>query len=262
MSTGQDVTEQLWIHLGATIELSFLAMLLSLVVAIPLGILAAMNQRSMFDRWVVSAAMTGYSIPVFWLAQLLILLFAVHYDWFAITGQITPLYDIPTRTGAVLVDVMLSDSANASLAFWDAVNHMVLPVIVLAMMPLTMLIRIMRDATLDVLDKNYIKAARARGLSELKLMRRHALPNAMQPLIRQLGLQFSVLMTNALLTEVIFNRLGIGSWLVKSIYERDYPVLQSGLLVFASFILLINLLVELYHAWRYPQVRQELYAEY
>ncbi|EKE84768.1 ABC transporter permease [Idiomarina xiamenensis] len=259
--TNQAVANSALPILMATIELCLLAMLVAMVLGIPLGVLAAVKRGSWLDKLIVMKSLTGYSIPVFWLAQLLILLFAVQLNWLPITGQLNPLYDISVNTGSVLIDVMLSEQPYRWSALLDALQHLLLPVVVLAMMPMTMLIRIMRNAMLDVLKRNYIKAARARGLSESRLLWKHALPNAMQPLVRQLGFQFSLLLTNAIVTEVIFNWPGMGSWLVKGIFERDYPVIQGCLISLALFVLVVNTLVELYHAWRYPQVRQELYAE-
>lgn len=246
----------------ATLELSLLAMSLAFFAGVPLGVLAAVRQRKLSDRIIMGVSLGSYSIPVFWLAQLLILLFAVKLNWLPITGQINPLYNIDNQTGSILLDIWLSDTDYTRAALFDAIQHLVLPVVVLAIMPLTMLVRITRTAMLEVLQQNYIRAARARGLSEPRLLWRHALPNVMQPVVLQLGLQFSILITNTIITEAIFNWPGIGSWLIKGIYERDYPVIQGTLLTLAGMILLVNVLVELYHAWRYPQVRKELYAEH
>lgn len=259
--TEQPVFAEIQPLLGATLELGLLAMTVALVFGIPLGIYAAIQQRGVLDRLIMGISLSAYSIPVFWLAQLFILLFALKLNWSPISGQINPLYAIDVQTGSVLIDILLSDSAYKQAAFLNALHHLWVPVVVLAIMPLTMLIRIMRNAVLDVLQQNYIKAARARGLTDTHIMFRHTLPNAMQPVVRQLGLQFSVLMTNIIITEVIFNWPGVGSWLVKSIYERDFPVIQAGLLVLASLILFVNVMVELIHAWRYPQIRKEIDAE-
>lgn len=261
MVTEQPVFAEIKPLLGATLELGLLAMLLAIVLGIPLGVYAAIQQRGKLDRLIMGMSLSAYSIPVFWLAQLFILLFAVKLGWSPISGQIDPLYAIDINTGSILIDIWLSDSDYRMAAFTNALNHLWVPVIVLSIMPLTMLIRIMRNAVLDVLQQNFIKAARARGLSDSTIMFRHTLPNAMQPVVRQLGLQFSVLMTNIIITEVIFNWPGLGSWLVKSIYERDFPVIQGGLLVLASIILLVNVMVDLMHAWRYPHIRKEIDAK-
>lgn len=260
--TERPVFDTMHSYFGATLELCLLAMALALLVGVPLGVIAAINQRGVVDRLIMALSLGSYSIPVFWLAQLFILVLALQVSWLPITGQINPLYDIEPVTGSILLDIFLSDSPYRDSALTNALQHLILPVVILAIMPLTMLIRIMRAAMLDVLQQNYIRAARARGLSEPRMLWKHALPNAMQPLVLQLGLQFNILITNVIVTEVIFNWPGVGGWLVKSIYERDYPVIHGVLLCLASFILLVNVIVELYHAWRYPQVRKELYADH
>ncbi|RUO79437.1 ABC transporter permease [Pseudidiomarina taiwanensis] len=259
--TQEDVFQTMTPLLGASLELIVLTMLLSMLLGAPLGIYAALTEGGSFDRIITGLGLSSYSIPVFWLAQMLILFFAVKLGIAPISGQINPLYDVPVTSGAVLIDIWLNDYPYPYAALLDALNHLWLPIIVLSIMPMTMLIRITRGAVLDVLRQNYIRAARARGLKGSTILTRHVLPNAMQQVVGQLGLLFSLLMSNIIIVEVIFNWPGIGSWLVKSIYERDYPILQAGVLVFATLILLVNVAVELFHAWRYPQVRKELYAE-
>lgn len=248
-------------QLGATLELTLMAMTLSLVIGVPMGMYAAVQQRGPLDRLVMGVSLSAYSIPAFWLAQLALLLFAVKLGWAPISGQLNPLFNITPVTGSVLVDILLSTSPYRSAALMDALQHLWLPVLVLSSIPVTMLIRITRNATLDVLQQNYLRAARSRGLSESRIMVKHVMPNAMQVIVRQLGLQFSLLMSNIIIIETIFNWPGVGSSLIKSIYERDYPVMLGGLFTLAALILLVNVAVELYHAWRYPQVRKELYAE-
>ncbi|WP_127348150.1 ABC transporter permease [Pseudidiomarina mangrovi] len=248
-------------QLGATLELTIMAMTLSLVIGVPMGMYAAVQQRGPLDRVIMGVSLSAYSIPAFWLAQLALLLFAVKLGWAPISGQLNPLFNITPVTGSVIIDILLSDSPYRGAALKDALQHLWLPVLVLSSIPLTMLIRITRNATLDVLQQNYLRAARSRGLSESRIMVKHVMPNAMQVIVRQLGLQFSLLMSNIIIIETIFNWPGIGSSLIKSIYERDYPVMLGGLFTLAALILLVNVAVELYHAWRYPQVRKELYAE-
>ncbi len=260
--TQEQVYGAMQLRLGATLELGVLAMTLATIFGLPLGIYAALQQSGKVDKVVMGFSLSAYSVPVFWLAQLFILFFAVKLDWSPISGQINPLYDIDVVYGSIILDILVSDSAYKSAAINDAIYHLWLPVFVLAIMPLTMLIRNMRNSMLDVMQADYITAARARGLHETRILFRHIIPNAMQPIVRQLGLQFNVLMTNIIIIEVIFNWPGMGSWLVKSIYERDYPVIQGGVLVLATLILLVNVMLELIHAWRFPQIRKEHHAEH
>lgn len=262
LQDGTPVWDEVKIRFPATMELAILAWVLALAVGIPAGILSAVYRGQWPDRLINSISLSGYSIPVFWLAQLLLLIFAVWAGWIPIAGQINPLYDIDPQTGSILIDLALSDRPYRGQAFQDALRHIILPVIVLAIMPATLLTRVTRGALIDVLRKNYIKSARAKGLHSATVIWKHAVPNAMQNVTRELGLMFSILITNTMITEIIFSWPGLGSWLIRSIYERDYPVMQAGLLTLATLILLVNVFLSLLHAWRYPQVRQELYASH
>ncbi|MCP1339529.1 ABC transporter permease [Idiomarina sp. M1R2S28] len=247
-------------HFMASIELILLALLVAVFFGLPLGVFAASRFRQRSDQTVISLAMVGYSIPVFWLAQLMILLFAIKLGWFPITGQINPLYGVEPQTGSILIDVFLSDSEYKAAALQDALNHIVLPVIILAIMPMMLLLRLMRNATQEMLQKPFVKAARARGLNEFRVLVKHAIPNAVQSVLQQTTLIFSLLLTNSIVVESIFNWPGMGNWLIRSIFERDYPTIQAAVLMFAFVILFFNLLVELYHGWRFPIVRHEQYA--
>ncbi|MCA1767260.1 MAG: ABC transporter permease [Idiomarina sp.] len=244
----------------ASMELIVLALLVAITLGLPLGVFAASRFRQRSDRAVISLAMVGYSVPVFWLAQLMILLFAIKLGWFPITGQINPLYGVEPQTGSILVDVVLSDSEYKAAALQDAINHIVLPVLILAIMPMMLLLRLMRNATQEMLQKPFVKAARARGLNEWRVLVKHAIPNALQSVLQHTTLLFSVMLTNSIVVESIFNWPGMGNWLIRSIFERDYPIIQSAVLMFAFVILFFNLLVELYHGWRFPIVRHEQYA--
>jgi len=247
-------------HFMASMELILLALLIAIALGVPLGVFGASRFRQRTDKTVISLAMVGYSIPVFWLAQLMILLFAIKLGWFPITGQINPLYGVEPKTGSILIDVLLSHSEYKAAAFKDALNHIILPVFILAIMPMMLLLRLMRNETQEMLQKPFVKAARARGLGEFRVLLKHAIPNAMQSILPQTTLIFSLLLTNSIVVESIFNWPGMGNWLIRGIFERDYPIIQAAVLMFAFIILFFNLLVELYHGWRFPIVRHEQYA--
>lgn len=244
----------------ATVEILLLALVLALLIGLPLGALAAAWYHTAVDKTIVSLAVGGYSIPVFWLAQLLILFFAVNLRWLPITGQVDPLYLIEPKTGAILLDIMLSDSQYKASAYQNALAHMVLPVIVLASLPAMLLLRIMRNTTVEVMQQPYIKAVRARGLAPYRVVLKHAIPNASQGVLQQLTFIFGLMLANAVIVESIFNWPGIGSWLLKAIIDRDYPVIQAALLVLVATTLLANLVFELYRGWRFPIVREERYG--
>ncbi|RUO72870.1 ABC transporter permease [Idiomarina ramblicola] len=260
LSNGTPVFADGFQHFMASMELIILALLVAVTLGLPLGVFAASRFRQRSDKAVISLAMIGYSVPVFWLAQLMILLFAIKLGWFPITGQINPLYGVEPQTGSILVDVFLSNSEYKAAAFQDAINHIVLPVLILAIMPMMLLLRLMRNATQEMLQKPFVKAARARGLNEWRVLVKHAIPNALQSVLHQTTLLFSLMLTNSIVVESIFNWPGMGNWLIRSIFERDYPIIQSAVLMFAFVILFFNLLVELYHGWRFPIVRHEQYA--
>ncbi|RUO22489.1 ABC transporter permease [Aliidiomarina iranensis] len=254
------VFEQLKLRFGATLEIALLAMLLAIIPGIAFGVLAALNFRKPIDHIILSISLSGYSIPVFWFAQIAILVVAVHWGVLPIAGQINPLFHIEPLTGSILLDIFITQPENIELALRSAIRHIMLPVLVLSVMPMMLLIRLTRSSMLDVLDKNYITSAYAKGLSTRRVIASHAIPNTMQNVIRELGSMLSLLITNTMIIEVIFSWPGIGSWLIRSIYERDYPVIQGGLLMIAALILCVHVGLNLIHSWRYPQVRKDLNA--
>lgn len=261
LQDGTPVWQEVTVRFPATMELALLATLFALCIGIPAGIVAATHLGRWPDRLIMGLSLSGYSVPVFWLAQLMVLLFAINLPWFPIAGQVNPLYEITPHTGSVLIDIALSDHPAKGEVYANALRHLILPLCVLAIMPATLLARLTRASMHDVLRRNYIKSARAKGLSATQVLFKHAVPNTMQTVTRDLGIIFSFLITNTMITEVIFSWPGLGSWLIRSIYERDYPVMQAGLLTLAALILLVNVLLNVIHAWRYPQIRQELYVK-
>ena len=258
---GSPVWDEVKVRFPATLELALVATLLALIGGIPAGVVAAIHIGEWPDKLVRALSLGGYSMPVFWLAQLVILIFAVNLPWFPIAGQINPLYDVAPRSGSILIDIALSPHPTTFEMYRNALSHMALPALVLSLMPASLLARLTRSAMLDVLRRNYIKSARAKGLSGTEVLFKHAVPNTMERVTRELGILFSLLITNTLITEVIFSWPGLGSWFIRSIYERDYPVMQAGLLILASLVLVMQVMLNILHGWRYPQVRQELYAQ-
>ncbi|TRW49656.1 ABC transporter permease [Aliidiomarina halalkaliphila] len=257
---GEPVFEQIALRFGATLEIALLAFILALLPGVPLGVIAALYFRKTIDHTILTLSLSGYSIPVFWFAQIAILVIAIHWGLVPISGQINPLYEITPRSGSIILDIFLEQPEHMGAALHSAFAHMVLPICILAIMPMMLIIRLMRNSMLDVLGQNFITSGYAKGLSTARVLWNHALPNAMQQVMRQLGTLISLLITNTMIIEVIFSWPGLGSWLVRSIYERDYPVIQGGLLVISALILLITIALNIFHAWRYPQVRKDLYA--
>jgi dipeptide transport system permease protein len=236
----------------ATLELSFCAILLAVVIGLPAGILAALKRNTVLDYSVMGISLTGYSMPIFWWALLLILLFSVTLGWTPVSGRIDILYDLPPVTGFMLIDSLISGEEGA---FRSALSHLVLPAIALGTIPLAVIARMTRSAMLEVLREDYVRTARAKGLSRARVVLVHALRNALIPVITVIGLQVGTLLAGAILTETIFSWPGIGKWLVEAIHRRDYPVVQGGILMSATIIILVNLLVDLLYGVVNPRIR-------
>lgn len=244
-TNGQPIFDEILNLLPATIELCAYATAIALIIGFPLGILAAIQPQKPADFMVLGASLIGYSIPVFWLGVIAIMYFGLELHWLPVAGRLNLLYQVPPITGFTLIDIWLSDLEYKQLAYKDAFAHLVMPTLTLAVIPATMVMRITRTAVREELNANYIKASQARGLSPATIIFRHALPNAMQPIITQLSLQLSTLLTSAMVTEVIFSWPGIGNWLINAIYQRDYPVISAGLLISAGFIILVSVLTDI-----------------
>lgn len=241
--------------LPATVELSIVALFLAAIVGIPIGFVAAFYHRKLPDQIMLSFAMIGYSIPVFWLGLFAILVFSINLNWLPSSGNISLVYSIQQVTGIQFIDILVSDSPYRWQAFIDATKHMILPAAVIALAPATVFMRLARNAMLEVLNTNYIRSARAKGLTSSQVIYRHAIRNALVKMVQHVGLQFVHLITMAMITEVIFSWPGIGRWLIQSIYQRDFPAIQGGLLVLSSFIFTVHIIADLLYAAINPLVR-------
>lgn len=250
--TKQPVLSDFLTLFPATLELGFCAIIIAVAIGVPVGVLAALKRGSWFDQTTMTAALVGYSMPIFWWGLLLIIFFSGILGWTPVSGRISLLYYFPTPTGFMLIDSLLSGQKGA---FASAASHLVLPAIVLATIPLAVIARQTRSAMLEVLGEDYVRTARAKGLSPRRVVGVHALRNAMIPVITTIGLQVGVLMAGAILTETIFSWPGIGKWMVDSISRRDYPVVQSGLLLIAGIVMVVNLVVDLLYGLINPRIR-------
>jgi dipeptide transport system permease protein len=238
----------------ATIELAVCAILFALIIGIPAGIIAAVKRNSVLDHGVMGVSLTGYSMPIFWWGLLLILLFSVQLDLTPVSGRIAVQYFIEPVTGFLLIDTLLAGDKGA---FMSAASHLILPTIVLGTNPLAVIARMTRSAMLEVLGEDYIRTARAKGLSSMRIVALHALRNALIPVITVIGLQVGVLFTGAILTETIFSWPGVGKWLIEAISRRDYPVLQGGMLLLGVMVMAVNLLVDLAYGIINPRIRHQ-----
>lgn len=256
MTNHLPISTEILNRLPATIELTSVALLVAMFFGIPIGFFAATYHRKAPDSIILVFSMLGYSIPVFWLGILAILVFSIQLGWLPSAGQISLLFEIKHVTGIQLIDILLSDNPYKWQAFQDATAHLILPVFVVALAPATIFMRLARTAMLEVLDTHYIKAAKAKGLSFTKIIYRHAMRNATIKVIRDIGLQFANLVTIAMVTEVIFSWPGLGRWLIESIYQRDYTAIQGGLIVLSTFIFIVHIIIDLVYAALNPLARE------
>ncbi|NIF57797.1 peptide ABC transporter permease SapB [Enterobacter sp. Ap-916] len=257
---GQSINEQLRDVFPATMELCILAFGLALLIGIPVGMLAGIMRNKWQDRLISALALVGFSIPVFWLALLLTLFFSLTLGWFPVSGRFDLLYEVKSVTGFALVDAWLSDSPYRSEMIVSALRHMVLPVAALAVAPTTEVIRLMRISTIEVFDQNYVKAAATRGLSRFTILHRHVLHNALPPVIPRLGLQFSTMLTLAMITEVVFSWPGLGRWLINAIRQQDYMAISAGVMVIGSLVIVVNVISDILGAMANPLKHKEWYA--
>ena len=242
----------------ATLELSACAMVLATVLGLLAGVLAAVKRGSALDHGVMGLSLAGFSMPIFWWGLLLIMFFSVDMRSIApelalpVSGRMALEFDIVPRTGFMLVDAWLSGEEGA---FRSALSHLVLPSIVLGTVPLAVIARMTRSSMLEVLREDYVRTAKAKGLSPARIVFVHALRNALVPVITVIGLQVGTLLAGAVLTETIFSWPGIGKWLIDAIGRRDYPVVQGGILIIATLVILVNLLVDLLYGLVNPRIR-------
>jgi peptide/nickel transport system permease protein len=236
----------------ATVELAVAAMLFAIVLGVPLGFFAAKRYGGVFDQVSLVISLVGISVPIFVLAVLLKYLFAVHWHWLPSVGRIDIRSDVQHPTNFYILDALLTHDWST---LWDVLKHLVLPAIALGSIPLAVVMRITRAAVLDVQNEDYVRTARAKGLKPNVVDRRHILRNALLPVSTIIGLQTGLLLSGAVLTETVFAYPGIGSWLRDAVFNRDYPVLQGGVLFLALVFVLVNLVVDLSYALINPRIR-------
>ena len=252
LTTHDRVAREFGTLFPATVELAFFAMAFALLVGLPAGVLAAIKRTTVADYAVMGVSLTGYSMPIFWWALLLILFFSVQLGITPVSGRIAVQYDVPAVTGFMLIDTLL---AGDVAAFRSAFSHLVLPTIALGTIPLAVISRMTRSAMLEVLREDFVRAARAKGLPRWRVIVVHALRNALIPVVTVVGLQVGLLLSGAILTETIFSWPGIGNWLIHGVQSRDYPVVQGGILLVAGIVIAVNLAVDLLYGVVNPRIR-------
>jgi peptide/nickel transport system permease protein len=250
--TGAPVIGEIGARLPATAELSVAAMLIAVTVGISAGVLSAVRQYSLLDYGAMLLALIGVSMPIFWLGLMLIYAFSVKLPLLPMMGRISMGVDIPAVTGFMLVDTLLAAQLSA---FWDALRHLVLPSLTLATIPMAIVARMTRSSMLEVLNRDYVRTARAKGMDERVVILRHALWNAFLPVVTIIGLNFGILLGGAVLTETIFSWPGLGRYVVDSLMARDYAAVQACILMFSLIMAVCNLMVDMVYMLLDPRIR-------
>ncbi len=249
--TRQKVWTEVKQRFPATIELSLVALFISCVAGMILGIISATKQYSVFDYVSMVGALAGVSMPIFWLGLVFMLIFSLKLGWLPLSGRLSIGIDLDVVTNFYILDAVITRNWPA---FKDAVWHIIMPAVTLSTIPTAIVARMTRSAMLDVLRQDYIKTAKAKGLSQLAVIFKHALRNAMIPVVTTIGLQFGVLLGGAILTETIFAWPGVGKWMYDAVMQRDYMVIQGGTLLIAGLFVVINLFVDVLYAVINPRI--------
>jgi peptide/nickel transport system permease protein len=252
VTTRRPVVDELEQRFPATIELTIAALIFATVLGIPLGFVAAKKYGTATDHASLLVSLIGISIPVFFLAILLKYVFAVKLGWLPTVGRIDARTDLEHPTNFYTLDALLAGDLQA---FWDVIKHLILPAIALGSIPLAITARITRASVLDVQNEDYVRTARAKGLPPRIVDQRHIFKNALLPIVTIIGLQAGLLLSGAVLTETVFAFPGMGTWLVDAIEQRNYPVLQGGILFVSLIFVLVNLLVDISYAFINPRIR-------
>ena len=252
VASRRTVVAEIKARFPATVELAVAAMIFAVSFGVPLGFFAAKRYGSAFDHASLVASLIGISIPIFFLAIILKYIFAIRLGWLPSVGRISITNDAKHPTNFYILDAIITrDWATLG----DVIKHLILPAIALGSIPLAIITRITRASVLDVQNEDYVRTARAKGLPPSTVDRRHVLRNALLPVTTIIGLQTGLLLSGAVLTETIFAYPGMGSWLRDAIFNRDYPVLQGGILFLAVVFVLVNLVVDISYAIINPRIR-------
>ncbi len=250
--SGVPVSEEMFIRFLATVELSIAAMLISSFIGIMAGVISSVRKYSIFDYFSMVMALVGISMPIFWLGLMLMYLFSVKWGILPMMGRFTMGLDYHSVTGLVILDSLFSGNLHL---FFNSLKHLVLPAFTLATIPMAIIARMTRSSMLEVILKDYIRTARAKGLSHGAVIFKHALKNAFLPIVTVIGLNLGLLLGGAVLTETIFSWPGLGRYVVDSLLARDYPAVQGCILLFAVIMVIMNLVVDVVYFYLDPRLR-------
>lgn len=245
------VMDELKYRLSATVEMIVVGMIIGLIVGISIGILSALRRNSWVDLIATAGALLGVSMPIYWLALILVYALAVNRQIFPPSARLDVNLDVTRHTGFMLIDTLLMGDIRL---FLNALWHLILPSFVLSTVVMPILARLTRASMLEVMRQDYVRTANAKGLQRRVVIVRHALKNALLPIVTVVGLQLGGLLGGALLTETIFSWPGMGLWTYRAILSRDYPIVQGAVLVSATIYVLVNLLVDISYAYLDPRI--------
>ncbi len=253
ITSQEPVLDEFVSRFPATLELSFFALLFATLIGIPLGIIAAVKRSTFWDYSIMTSALFGFSMPVFWWGLMLIIVFSTTLDLTPVSGRLSVFYEVPSITGFNLIDSFYSDEWWGALK--SSLHHLILPAFALGTIPLAVIARMTRSSILEVLNEDYIRTAKAKGLPYIKVVMKHAFRNALVPIVTVIGLMVGTLVTGAILTESIFSWPGIGRWFVSGLFAKDYPVLQGGTLLISFIIIFVNNSVDFIYMLINPRMR-------
>lgn len=235
-----------------TFELTIFAMIIAVIVGSIAGIVSASKQYSFLDYSTMGLALFGVSMPVFWLGIMLMMIFGVFLRWLPISGRINIAISFNRITGLYVLDSLITGNFKA---FIDVIKHLILPGIALGTIPMATIARVTRSSMLEVLRQDFIRTERAKGLSERIVIYKHAVRNAMIPVITVIGLNFGLLLAGAILTETVFSWPGIGRYVVNAVGMRDYPAVQGCVMFFAFMFVIVNLITDILYVYIDPRIK-------
>ena len=250
----EQVTTEIASRFPNTIELAIAAMIFAVLIGVVAGIISATKQYSVADYSVMGLALFGISMPVFWLGIMLMMIFGVFLGWLPIGGRIDLLIPFQRITGFMVIDSIITVNGAALIS---VLRHLILPAIALGTIPMAIIARTTRSSMLEVLRQDFIRTERAKGLSERKVIYKHAIRNAMVPVVTVIGLNFGLLLSGAILTETVFSWPGVGRLVVDSVYARDYPLVIGCILVFALVFVIVNLITDLLYTYIDPRIHYD-----
>jgi peptide/nickel transport system permease protein len=250
--TQRPISQEIFPYLAATAELTLFSMVFAVVIGVNLGVLSAWKRNTWFDYAAMVIALIGVSMPIFWLGLLEQWFFALKLHLLPVLGRTNPRDPVNAVTNFYLIDTLVQGNMQQ---FWAVVRHLILPGVALGTIPMAIIARMTRASMLEVLKHDYIRTARAKGLGEFWVVYKHGLKSSFAPVLTVIGLQLGSLLGGAILTETIFGWPGVGQYMFNAIGYRDYPVIQSGILLLATIFILVNLIVDLLYAYLDPRIR-------